>query len=63
MRHLTVWVIEFFKLVGRRRLHPLVTQRPGVERLEEEVLKTEAVGMDGGRPGGTFAPQGTGRAS
>jgi hypothetical protein len=26
MWHLSVWVIEFFKLVGRRRIHPLVTQ-------------------------------------
>jgi hypothetical protein len=28
MRHLSVWVIEFFKLVGGRRLHPLTTQCP-----------------------------------
>ena len=28
MRLLSVWVIEFFKLVGRRRLHPLVAQCP-----------------------------------
>jgi len=28
MRHLSVWIIEFIKLVGGRRLHPLVTQCP-----------------------------------
>jgi hypothetical protein len=28
VRHLSVWVIEFFKLLGRRRLHPLTTQCP-----------------------------------
>ncbi len=28
MRHLSVWVIEFIKLVGGRRLHPLATQCP-----------------------------------
>ena len=28
MRHLSVWVIEFIKLVGGRRLHPLMTQCP-----------------------------------
>ena len=28
MRHLLVWVIEFFKLLGGRRLHPLTTQCP-----------------------------------
>jgi hypothetical protein len=28
MRHLPVWVVEFIKLVGGRRLHPLVTQCP-----------------------------------
>ena len=28
MRHLSVWAIEFFKLLGGRRLHPLVTQCP-----------------------------------
>jgi hypothetical protein len=28
MRHLPVWVIEFFKLLGGRRLHPLTTQCP-----------------------------------
>ena len=28
MRHLSVWVVEFIKLLGRRRLHPLVTQCP-----------------------------------
>ncbi len=33
MRHLTVWVIEFFKLVGRRRLHPLVTQCPVCQQM------------------------------
>ena len=28
MRHLSVWVIEFLKLLGGRRLHPLTTQCP-----------------------------------
>jgi hypothetical protein len=28
MRHLSVWVFEFFKLLGGRRLHPLTTQCP-----------------------------------
>ena len=28
MRHLSVWVVEFFKLLGGRRLHPLTTQCP-----------------------------------
>jgi len=28
MRHLFVWVVEFIKLLGGRRLHPLVTQCP-----------------------------------
>lgn len=28
MRPLSVWVIEFFKLIGRRRLHPLTTRCP-----------------------------------
>lgn len=28
MRHLPIWVIEFFKLLGGRRLHPLTTQCP-----------------------------------
>jgi hypothetical protein len=28
MRHLPVWLIEFVKLVGGRRLHPLVTECP-----------------------------------
>jgi hypothetical protein len=28
MRHLFVWIIEFIKLLGGRRLHPLVTQCP-----------------------------------
>ena len=28
MRHLGVWVAEFFKLLGGRRLHPLTTQCP-----------------------------------
>jgi hypothetical protein len=28
VRHLSVWVIEFFKLLGGRRLHPLTTQCP-----------------------------------
>jgi len=33
MRHLSVWVIEFFKLVGERRLHPLVTQCPICQKM------------------------------
>lgn len=28
MRHLSVWLVEFFKLLGRRRLHPLTTTCP-----------------------------------
>ena len=28
MRHLGVWVAEFLKLLGGRRLHPLTTQCP-----------------------------------
>lgn len=28
MWHLSVWAIEFIKLLGGRRLHPLVTQCP-----------------------------------
>jgi hypothetical protein len=28
MRHLFVWVVEFTKLLGGRRLHPLLTQCP-----------------------------------
>ncbi len=28
MRHLSTWVVELFKLVGRRRLHPIATQCP-----------------------------------
>ena len=28
MRHLSVWVLELFKLVGRRRPHPLTTRCP-----------------------------------
>ena len=28
MRYLSVWFIEFFKLLGGRRLHPLTTQCP-----------------------------------
>lgn len=28
MRHFSVWVIEFFKLLGGRRLHPLRTECP-----------------------------------
>jgi hypothetical protein len=28
VRYLSVWVIELFKLLGRRRLHPLTTQCP-----------------------------------
>ncbi len=33
MRNLFVWVIELFKLVGRRRLHPLVTQCPVCQQM------------------------------
>lgn len=33
MRHLSVWVIEFIKLVGRRRLHPLVTPCPVCQQM------------------------------
>ena len=28
MPHLSVWIVEFIKLLGGRRLHPLVTQCP-----------------------------------
>jgi len=28
VRHLTVWVVEFIKRIGARRLHPLVAQCP-----------------------------------
>ncbi len=28
MRHLFVWIVEFIKLVGGRKLHPLLTQCP-----------------------------------
>jgi hypothetical protein len=28
MRHLSIWVIEFLKLLGGWRLHPLTTQCP-----------------------------------
>jgi hypothetical protein len=28
MPHLSVWISEFFKLLGGRRLHPLTTQCP-----------------------------------
>ena len=28
MRHFSIWAIEFFKLLGGRRLHPLTTQCP-----------------------------------
>jgi len=28
MRHFSVWFVEFVKLLGGRRLHPLVTQCP-----------------------------------
>ncbi len=28
MRHLFVWIIEFIKLVGGRRLHPVMTECP-----------------------------------
>jgi hypothetical protein len=32
-QHLSVWVIEFIKLVGRRRLYPLVTQCPVCQQM------------------------------
>ena len=28
MRHIFVWVVEFIKLLGGRRLHPIATQCP-----------------------------------
>jgi hypothetical protein len=28
MRHLAVWIVEFLKLLSRRRFHPLTTQCP-----------------------------------
>ena len=28
MRHLSVWIIEFLKLLGGRRLHPIAAQCP-----------------------------------
>lgn len=28
MRHFSVWALEFIKLLGGRRLHPIVTQCP-----------------------------------
>jgi hypothetical protein len=33
MGHLSVWLLEFFKLIGRRRLHPLVVQCPVCQRM------------------------------
>jgi hypothetical protein len=33
MRRLSVWIIEFFKLVGRRRPHPLVAQCPVCQQM------------------------------
>jgi hypothetical protein len=33
MRHLSVWILEFFKLIGRRRLHPLVAQCPVCQQM------------------------------
>ena len=33
MRHLSVWVIEFIKLVAGRRLCPLVTQCPVCQQM------------------------------
>ena len=33
MRYLSLWVIEFFKLLGGRRLHPLTTQCPICEQI------------------------------
>jgi hypothetical protein len=28
MRHLSVWIVEFIKLLGGQRLHPVATQCP-----------------------------------
>ena len=28
MRHISVWVVEFIKLLGGQRLHPIATQCP-----------------------------------
>lgn len=33
MRYLSVWVLEFFKLLGGRRLHPLTAQCPICQQL------------------------------
>ena len=33
LRRLSVWVIEFLKLIGRRQLHPLVTQCPVCQQM------------------------------
>ena len=33
MRHLSIWFVEFIKLLGRRRLHPLVTQCPPCQQM------------------------------
>jgi hypothetical protein len=33
MRHLSIWVIEFFKLLGGRRLHPLTAKCPICEQM------------------------------
>jgi hypothetical protein len=33
MRHLFVWVIEFLKLLGGRRLYPLTTQCPVCQQM------------------------------
>jgi len=33
MRSLSVWIIEFFKLLGGRRLHPLTIQCPVCQQM------------------------------
>ncbi len=53
MRHLTVWLIEFFRLVARRRLHPLVAQCPVCQqmvRLHVDKAGRRHIGADPLRP-------------
>lgn len=33
MRYLSVWVVEFIKFIGRRRLYPLLTRCPVCQQL------------------------------
>ncbi len=42
---LSVWVIEFFKLLGRRRLHPLTTHVPSASRWFASTLIKQAADM------------------